>query len=150
MASPHPDRASGPRTLLEVSRLAASGAGYAAAMKEFVDWLCTAAESPSSPSGTYRIDPSCYADEPEWLEDGSERAHIGGMAEYLAGLAGLPPPGWSSKDVYYLDAPAFAGGRRAQGWLLAETPAAFRRRLLFCGPALARFFREKPRPAAES
>jgi hypothetical protein len=131
--------------------MASSGAGYAPAMKEFTDWLCRNAAAPDTPHGCYGIDPSCYADEPLWLEDASERAHIAGMAEFLSSLACLPPPQWSEGPGYFLEVPAFAGGRRSRDHLLAETPAAFRRRLLFCGPVLQRFFKAKPRPtSAES
>ncbi len=54
------------------------------------------------------------------------------VAEHLARVYGLPIPEWSETHGNGLREPFFAGGLQSlKGVLVAESPTAFRRRLLF-------------------
>lgn len=137
-----------PRSLREVSAEVLHGAPYPSSLKEFVDVLCKAAVPPVTPHGFYSIDVSFYQDEPHPLADPVHRAHLAGIAETLAMISGMPKPAWCEREDYTLSEPTYAGGRRSREALIATTPSAFRNRLLFCGPALEKLFRTRPRPAA--
>lgn len=115
-------------------------------MKEFVDTLVAAAAAPETPTGFYAVDPSFTEDEPLPVADPVLMAHLGGLAEHMATLCGREPPPWTEKSEYFLDAPFMSGGPDS----LESTPSAFRRRLLFCGPALQKLHRLKPRPKASN
>jgi hypothetical protein len=59
-------------------------------------------------------------------------AYVAAVAEHLARVYGLPIPEWSENHGNGLHEPFFAGGLQSlKGVLLAESPTAFRRRLLF-------------------
>lgn len=61
-------------------------------------------------------------------------AWLAGAAEHMAQQIGFPAPDWAEEDSRFLDEPCFfANTPRARQLALAETPAAFRRRLLFTG-----------------
>jgi hypothetical protein len=126
-------------TLADVGRTVASGGDYTAAMKEFIDSMACGLRDRGARAGIpLPLNPQMYETEPTDPGDPLLRAHLGAMAEHLAGLALLPPPGWSGKPEYFLRIPVFFGGRHSKEDMLAETPSAFRRRLLFCGPVLSR------------
>lgn len=135
-----------PTSLRSVSTEVLSGKDYASAVKEFIDELVNAATAPASHDGFYGIPASFTEEEPEPLPLAVQRAHIGGLAESIASLAGMPAPGWCQRECYFLQVPEHAGGPRSRAAVEAKTPAAFRRRLLFCGPSLENLFRLKPRP----
>lgn len=137
-----------PRTLRQVSAEVVSGAAYPSCMKEFIDALTASAVPPAKRSGVYAIDPSFVSDEPLALLDPTHMAHMGGLAEYVSSLCGRKPPDWSEKPSYFLTHPCHTGGRRNAANMMETTPSAFRRRLLFCGPALQKLHRLKPRPTA--
>jgi hypothetical protein len=64
--------------------------------------------------------------------DAVHDAYVAAVAEHLARLYGLPIPEWSENHGNGLHEPFFAGGLQSlKGVLLAESPTAFRRRLLF-------------------
>jgi hypothetical protein len=59
-------------------------------------------------------------------------AYVAAVAEHLARVYGLPIPEWTENHGNGLHEPFFAGGLQSlKGVLLAESPTAFRRRLLF-------------------
>ena len=59
-------------------------------------------------------------------------AYVAAVAEHLARVYGLPIPEWSETHGNGLHEPFFAGGLQSlKGVLVAESPTAFRRRLLF-------------------
>lgn len=59
---------------------------------------------------------------------------LAGAAEHMAQQIGFPVPAWTEGASRFLDEPSFfANTPRARQLALAETPAAFRRRLLFVG-----------------
>lgn len=64
--------------------------------------------------------------------DAVHDAYVAAVAEHLARVYGLPIPGWSETHGNGLREPFFAGGLQSlKGVLTAESPTAFRRRLLF-------------------
>jgi hypothetical protein len=70
-------------------------------------------------------------DEPEKI-DALRDAYVAAVAEHLARLHALQVPGWTEMHGNGLHEPFFAGGLHSlRGILFAESPAAFRRRLLF-------------------
>jgi len=60
-------------------------------------------------------------------------AWLAGAAEYEAFMIDQAIPGWTSAPCRFLPEPFYIGGRNSQIVGLAETPFAFRRRLLFTG-----------------
>jgi hypothetical protein len=64
--------------------------------------------------------------------DAVHDAYVAAVAEHLARVYGLRIPEWSETHGNGLREPFFAGGLQSlKGVLLAESPTAFRRRLLF-------------------
>lgn len=112
-----------PRTLLEVSRRAKEGDGQAfdRATREFLDFFY------ADPARR----PRALEDRPEAL-DPVRDAYLAAMAEHLARSFDLPVPDWSETHGNTLTRPFFAGGLDSlKAVLTAESPMAFRRRLLF-------------------
>ncbi len=66
------------------------------------------------------------------LIDALRDTYLSAVAEHLARSHGLPVPEWTERHGNNLHAPFFAGGLESlKGVLVAESPTAFRRRLLF-------------------
>jgi hypothetical protein len=64
--------------------------------------------------------------------DAVHDAYVAAVAEHLARVYGLRIPEWSETHGNGLREPFFAGGLQSlKGVLVAESPTAFRRRLLF-------------------
>jgi hypothetical protein len=64
--------------------------------------------------------------------DALHDAYVAAVAEHLARICGLQIPEWSESHGNGLREPFFAGGLQSlKGVLVAESPTAFRRRLLF-------------------
>jgi hypothetical protein len=113
-----------PRSLLEVSRRVAAGQqAFDPAVREFLD--------------TFYGDRMHRADaiqaEPELLDD-TKDAYLAAVAEQLAQSHGLLTPDWVEGHGRPLKRAFFAGGLESlKAILTVESPAAFRRRLLFVG-----------------
>ena len=76
--------------------------------------------------------PACIAETPEPLAEPREHALLGGIGEHLARRWSLPIPEWSNDPTRFLRLPYFT--TEAEGFkalLLAQSPLAFRRRLIF-------------------
>ena len=73
------------------------------------------------------------------IEDDEIRAYIGGLAEYLSRATDMSPPRWCHQPIYFLKFPVF-WTELPRDILVANTPSAFRRRLLFCGDGVSRIF----------
>jgi len=59
-------------------------------------------------------------------------AYLAALAEHLASESQLAMPAWTEANSRFLDEPFFAGGLESlKAILLAESPPAFRRRLVF-------------------
>jgi hypothetical protein len=79
--------------------------------------------------------------------DALRDAYVAAVAEHLANIYALPVPRWTEEQGNDLHQPFFAGGLDSlRGVLFAESPTAFRKRLLFVSKnALSR-----PRMPAEA
>ncbi len=72
-------------------------------------------------------------DEPSLHIADYEAAYLAAIAEYLSEHYELAPPAWIEKPRYFLDRAYFVDpvGPAGQAIYLAQSPAAFRRRLVF-------------------
>jgi hypothetical protein len=111
-----------PESVREVARrVHADEQDFDAAVLEFLDSFYTHTASRES----------AIRDAPERI-DGLRDAYLSAVAEHLALLCGLQVPAWTELQGHDLHEPYFAGGLESlKGVLLAESPTAFRRRLLF-------------------
>ncbi len=111
-----------PASLLEVSHRTASGAQtFDPALREFLDDFYSNTHSRSA----------ALAEEPLLLDDVKD-AYIAAVAEHLAMRYRLEIPGWAEGHGKPLKKAFFAGGLESlKAILTVESPAAFRRRLLF-------------------
>lgn len=112
-----------PQSIAEVASRAIDHAqGFDAACRELLDeWqsmddrkkLAALAEEPASVGGV-------------------EDAYLAALAEHLALFARLAAPAWTEAPHRFLTEPFFSGGLESlKAILLAESPLAFRRRLIF-------------------
>jgi hypothetical protein len=111
-----------PKTLCEVARRVNNGEqNFDPAVLEFLDTFYAHPE----------LRASAIHDRPA-LIDALRDAYLAAVAEHLARLYGLPVPEWTEIQGNDLHKPFFAGGLESlKGVLVAESPTAFRRRLLF-------------------
>ena len=112
-----------PRSIAEIAeRASLLQQEFDPAVREFVDsWQSMAAAEREG----------ALAAEPVEL-GGVKDAYIAAVAEYLAAIDGRQAPTWTEKPGRFLHEPFFAGGLESlKAILIAESPAAFRRRLIF-------------------
>lgn len=111
-----------PGTLCEVVRRVKNGEQkFDPAVLEFLDAFYTHPESRQA----------AIKDRPDPI-DSLHDAYLSAVAEHLARSHGLPIPEWTELHGNGLHEPFFAGGLQSlKGVLVAESPTAFRRRLLF-------------------
>jgi hypothetical protein len=124
-----------PGSIAEIARRAvAHTQGFDAAIREFLD------EWQSMPEAG-RI--AALSEEPV-LVGRIHDAYLAALGEHLALSARLDVPAWAEKPQRFLREPFFAGGLESlKAILLAESPLAFRRRLIFISAdALSRPRRE--------
>jgi hypothetical protein len=111
-----------PDSLFEVSRrVAEDGEPFDPTLREFLDtfYLEPAAREASMARQPLPLTP---------LQD----AYLAATAEHLASVYSMRPPAWCAEYGMTLRQPHFAGGLESLKALLTlESPAAFRRRLLF-------------------
>ena len=111
-----------PATLGEVVRRAKAGEqDFDPSLREFLD--------------SFYVNPNsrqqAIDEKPESI-DAVHDAYVAAVAEHLARVYGLMIPDWSESHGNGLREPFFAGGLESlKGVLVAESPTAFRRRLLF-------------------
>jgi hypothetical protein len=113
-----------PGTLAQVLQLVRSGEKLRFCMAGFLDDFYADAGAASRMA---RV-----ADDPGLTDDGRMNALLGAVGEHLVrrwNLGDAPP--WSSAPERFLDRPWFMGPERMKGFLLAESPLAFRRRFIF-------------------
>jgi hypothetical protein len=115
-----------PKTLAEVARLAANGASFDLALRNFLDGFYF------HPSG------ESIEDEPEFLANRMpelgpvQDAYLAATAEWLAWKFDLPLPRWACREKRSLRRPWFASSLASlRAVLLLESPAPFRARNLF-------------------
>jgi hypothetical protein len=71
-------------------------------------------------------------DEPALLADAREHAMLGAVGEHLARRWGLAVPTWTDDALRFLHEPYFTTPiENLKAMLLAQSPRAFRRRLIF-------------------
>ena len=111
-----------PKTLLEVSQRAKAGTqNFDPALREFLDEFYSCPEERQA----------AMADEPVLLDDIKD-AYLAAVAEHLAMRFDLSAPDWAEAHGRPLRRAFFAGGLESlKATLTVESPAAFRRRLLF-------------------
>ncbi len=113
-----------PATLAEVSRRALAGQqAFDPGLREFLD------EFYSHPDRRQRA----LQEQPALIEDVKD-AYLAAVAEHLASVYRLAMPEWVDLHGRPLKRAFFAGGLESlKAILTVESPAAFRRRLLFVG-----------------
>lgn len=115
-----------PGTLKEVARRVVAGEqGFGVALNEFLD------EFYSDPDATSRM--ARISEEPIYIGDAVSDALIGAAGEHLARRWRIgPPPRWADRKRRFLKRPWFPAGVDAEKpFMIAESPMAFRRRMLF-------------------
>jgi hypothetical protein len=72
------------------------------------------------------------SEDPGLTDDRKMNALLGAIGEHLAIRWNLgTPPKWTNQPERFLERPWFMGHERMKGFLLAESPLAFRRRFIF-------------------
>jgi hypothetical protein len=113
-----------PGTLVQVLQLVRSGEKLRFCMAGFLDDFYGDVENESR---LRRV-----ADDPGLVDDARMNALLGAIGEHLVRRWGLgEPPAWTSQPQRFLDHPWFMGHERMKGFLLGESPLAFRRRFIF-------------------
>jgi hypothetical protein len=113
-----------PGTLAQVLQFVRDGEKFRYCMAGFLDDFYG---DPDTDSRMQRV-----ADDPGLTDDPRMNSLLGAVGEHLVirwNLGG--PPAWSSGPERFLDRPWFMGPERMKGFLLAESPLAFRRRFIF-------------------
>jgi len=110
-----------PRSLREVSARVLDGQPFDATLREFLDFFYANADARHDALGS-----------PPLPLDDLKDAYLAATAEHLAHCYRLPVPDWSESWGRKLTRPFFAGGLESlKALLTVESPAAFRRRMLF-------------------
>jgi hypothetical protein len=113
-----------PSTLAEVARRRNAGEDFSFLLREFLDTFYGALRRGEAAA--------CLADEPELLPAPTEHASLGAIGEHLARRWNLPIPAWTDDSSRFLRRPYFTTTLEGlKALLLAESPLAFRRRLIF-------------------
>ena len=113
-----------PHTLAEVARRRRAGEELSVLLRECLDEFYEAL-----PTGVAAV---CIADEPEPLADPQEHALLGAVGEHLARRWALAIPAWTNDPSRFLRRPYFTTPLEdLKALLIAESPIAFRRRLIF-------------------
>jgi hypothetical protein len=103
------------------SRVARGEQEFDAGLREFLDGFYA---NPGTRS-------QAIEDRPPPLDELRD-AYLAAVAEHLARSHGLGVPGWAETQGLGLERPFFAGGLEStKAILLAQSPTAFRRRMLF-------------------
>jgi hypothetical protein len=112
-----------PRTLFDAA-MRARGGNSDAHLREFLDQFYV------TPDPVARA--AMIEEEPPSLGSARADAYFAAVAEHLALCNRLPVPGWTSAPGRFLHRPFFPGGLESlKATTLKESPAAFRRRLIF-------------------
>ncbi len=113
-----------PHTLAEVARRRNAGSDFSITLREFLDEFYGALATGAAQA--------CIAEEPEDLSDPKEQAFLGATGEHLARRWNLAIPSWTQEPSRFLRRPYFTTPIEGlKALLIAESPIAFRRRLIF-------------------
>ena len=117
-----------PHTLAEVVRRIEAGDSFGVALDEFLDTFYFALQREGRVAAQV-----CLDDQPEPLSDPILHAYLGAVGEHLALRWGLSVPAWTNHPSRFLRRPWFAaeGFEGLKAMSLAQSPTAFRRRLIF-------------------
>ncbi len=131
-----------PRTLREVVLWGEALGNVDGYLREFLDEFYLEAEG--------AVRETMLSDEPPPVFHRHVDAYVAAVAEHLAVRYGLAVPEWAIQPGRFLKAPFFPCGLESlKATLLMESPAAFRRRLIFVGSdPLSRPRREPNRRAS--
>jgi hypothetical protein len=111
-----------PDTLAEVAYRISAGAAFGPTLSEFLDEFYRNADRRAA----------MIADEPARLGDPREHAILGAVGEHLARRWSLAVPTWTDHPSRFLHEPYFTTPiENLKAMLLAQSPLAFRRRLIF-------------------
>ena len=111
-----------PGTLAEVARRVSAGAAFGPTLSEFLDEFYQHPERQQT----------MIAGKPERLADIREHATLGAIGEHLARRWNLDAPAWTDDPSRFLHEPYFTTPiENFKAMLLAQSPQAFRRRLIF-------------------
>jgi hypothetical protein len=112
-----------PDTLAEVARSVSAGAAFGPTLREFLDQFYMNPERRAA----------MIADEPPPLADPREHAMLGAAGEHLARRWNLAAvPAWTDDPSRFLHEPFFTTPiENLKAMLLAQSPLAFRRRMIF-------------------
>lgn len=117
------DRKTRPGSLCEVAQRSLAGEPFDPALREFLDEFYV---HPERRAAMVKEAPARVGA----LRD----AYLAAVAGHLAERWSLPCPGWVEHESRFLRRPFFAGGLESlKAILLVESPAAFRRRMIFVG-----------------
>jgi len=112
-----------PRSLVEVADAAEREGDVYARLREFLDVFY---RHPAERRGM-------LGEAPRLSGDAVANAYLAAAAEHLAIRYRLPVPAWVHAGERFLKQPHFAGPEGMKAILLAESPTAFRRRMIFVG-----------------
>lgn len=113
-----------PPTLAEVAQRRNAGEDFSVLLREFLDEFYGAVRRGEAAA--------CIADEPEHVSGPQEHAALGAIGEHLARRWNLPIPTWTDNPSRFLRRPYFTTTLEGlKALLIAESPIAFRRRLIF-------------------
>lgn len=111
-----------PDTLAEVARRTSTGAAFGPTLSEFLDEFYQHPERRAA----------MIAEEPARLADIRLHALLGAVGEHLARRWDLGVPPWTDDPSRFLHEPYFTTPiENLKAMLLAQSPLAFRRRLIF-------------------
>lgn len=126
------DRAQRPNSLAAVAQLAhGEGNACGAPVGDFYAWIREFLDSFYIEQDQHRRG-AMLAKEPVELASANENAYIAGVAEHLALRYELPVPAWVHAPSRFLKRAFFPCGLESlKAMLIAQSPAAFRRRMIF-------------------
>lgn len=117
-----------PHTLAEAARRIAEGEDISTALPELLDTFYFALQREGRAAAQ-----ACIDDEPQQLADPILQAYLGAVGEHLALRWGLRVPAWTNHPSRFLRRPYFTcdGMEGFKAMYIAQSPTAFRRRLIF-------------------
>ena len=121
----HPTFPTRPGTLVQVlQHVKSDGGAFGFCLAGFLDGFYA---DQTAASRSARI-----ADDPGLTGEPRLDALMGAIGEHLSRRWRLgDPPAWTDDEARFLSRPWFLGPERMKGFLLAESPSAYRRRLIF-------------------
>ena len=130
-----------PKSLYEVTERALAGAKLDYEFRDFLDaFYCQL--DPEKKSAMLEREP-IWLEQPDYAD-----AHLAAAAEHLAREYRLLIPAWTEDPRRFLDRPHFPGGTQSlKAICIAESPIAFRRRLIFVDSSVL-YRPRKDRPVA--